>query len=331
MDIEQNGQHRIIFRDIVALKPKDPTKNERIEALAKVAACLPDHHWDRLSVFVDVIVNSVLYPGAKLDDQYEYLRDVFMRDTGMADILPDFVEDCSDLSSLCRYLNRMGVTINQQVFHVHEAFEPLIEFMELVYRPRTTNYHREYWPQQPKTTPFAKLPPIDEQASDSSIDSTQWTGRYTLADHAKRILTLGPLAIMGLERLINELDQKRSDNLPPELLFPEELDGLRRLHRELGELIKMARAGHLLDDQLSVVRNLVNKTFCVLKSTGELSISGIQLVAASALPAWGTLKVCETLLGMSGEASATVAAGVIAGGFALHHPKNSDGSGTNSK
>jgi hypothetical protein len=279
-----------------------------------------------------VIVNSILYPGEKLDEQYDYLRHEFMRDTGMADILPDFVEDCSDLPSLCRYVNRMAVPIDQQIAHVHEAFEPLVEFMELVYRPRTTNYDREYWPSQPKTTPFAKLPPADDEAIDSTVDSTAWTGRYTIGDHARQILALGPLAMAGLERLINQLGQNRSGNLPPELLFPEEFDGLRRLHRELGELIRMARAGHFLDDQLSIVKDLVQRTFCILKSTGELSIFGMQLVADPALPAWSTLKVCETILGMSGEASATMAAGVIAGGFALHRHKTSlDDIAANSK
>lgn len=94
---------------------------------------LPESHWDLLIALIDVIETALLEPMPHLEDAYIVLRRHFTRDTGMSDIVPDFVEDSADLAALTRYLARTGLSVDEQINHVHEAFEPLTDYMELVF------------------------------------------------------------------------------------------------------------------------------------------------------------------------------------------------------
>ncbi len=285
---------------------------------------LPDDHWERLLVLRDVVIDTIRLPNEPVDEVYGVLRREFTRDTGMMDIVPDFVTDCADAVALVRYLNRMGVSIDDQVDHIHAAFDPLVEYMELVFRPGgPQKYQPRHWPSKPKTTPFAELPPLSDLPDDGTLTASAWTGRPSIEERARRILYLAPLALGGLEQLIREMDQKRRDNQPPELLSQEDVSVLARLHRELGDLLRMARESKPLDEQFAVVSKLVASSFKLADKSGKLLVSGLPPLAASILPAWGTLKVCEMLLGLDQQSSATVAAGVVAGTYALrpYQPK----------
>lgn len=279
---------------------------------------LPEAPWDLLTAFEDVIEAALRDPSLDLDDVYQHLRLYFLRDTGMKDIVPDFVEDAKDLRSLSRYLGRMGVTLDEQVHHVQTAFEPLVEFMELVFRPRSTQYKRNYWPRQPVQTPFAAVSPLPPEAGEPDSDLLD-DENTLLSKQAQRVLNLAPLALEGLERLMREREPGGRNSAEP--LLWEEIDALHRLHRELGELLRLARNGRPLQTQWDAVAELVRRAFKIAGDTGDLIISGIPPLAASALPAYGTLKVCETMLQMDTQSSATLAAGVVAGTFALK-PRN---------
>lgn len=277
---------------------------------------LPEDHWDLLMVLVDVIEDSIRNPGCDLDDVYKHLRRHFVRDTGMHDIVPDFVQDCEDLIALTRYLKRMELAVDDEASHVRDAFEPLHEYMECVFRPRKTEYTPNFWPRKPKETTFAPLPPFNLQSPDPGPAEQEPPEPSPLSMQAQKVLYLAPIALEGLERLLRD-DPQRSRNGPVQPLLWEEVDALHRLHRELGVLLREARHGRPLQAQLEIVRTMVAATFKLATDTGELMIAGAPPLAASALPAFGSLKACEALLHMDPTSSATIAAGVIAGTFAL--------------
>lgn len=283
---------------------------------------LPEEHWDLLLAFMDVIEDALRHPAADLDHLYVHLRRHFVRDTGMCDLVPDFVEDCPDTLALARYLARMEVALEEQITHMREAFDPLGEYMELVFRPRTSKYARNYWPSKPRETPFSPLPPF-EATDNQTLEGNQ--ADTPLSSQAQRVLRLAPLALEGLERLLRDREPSALGNAAQPLLW-EEVDTLHRLHRELGVLLRLARGGRPFEAQLATVGHLVQNAFKIVTDTGELMVAGIPPLAASALPAYGTFKVCETMLRLDATSSATVAAGVIAGSFALR-PNGKKGKG----
>lgn len=281
---------------------------------------LPESHWDLLIALIDVIETALIEPGPHVEEAYIFLRRHFTRDTGMSDIVPDFVEDSADLAALTRYLARTGLSIEEQISHVHAAFEPLTDYMELVFRPRSTQYARTFWPDKPRETPFAPLSPTLPRAVEPPAHSPDNdlvdAFDMPLSDRAQRVVRLAPLALEGLERLIRDRAAPGATNAAQPLLW-EEVDALHRLHRELGELLRLARTGRPFESQWAAVSELFKGVFRLGKDTGEIFVNGIPPLAASALPALGTLKACEAMLHLDTTSSATIAAGVVAGTFAL--------------
>lgn len=300
---------RIKLADIEALIPKSSEGVAIALANARVEASLPGLIWDRATVLEDIIVQTLHEPRRNLDLQYQYLRKYFLNDTGTVELVPDFISECEDLPSVWRYLDRMGVSVEEQIRHVGEAFHELDSFMELVFRPRHIGYDREPWPGKPVATPFAKVVPAN---SPEPINSSDWTGRYDPVQQARRVLSLAPLALTAVERLIEAAEEARRNNAPPEKLEPAELAQLRALHTELGALITAAKRGGDLSERLSAVRTAFGNAFQMLKSTGELVVADVPPIAAAMVPTWATYGLCSALLDMSEASSATIAAGALA-------------------
>lgn len=311
LDGHTGGGHgeRIKLADIEALTPRSSKGFAIALENARVEASLPSQIWDRAIVLEDIIVHSMHEPRRALDLQYQYLRQYFLNDTGTTELVPDFVSECEDLPSVWRYLDRMNVSVEEQIQHVGEAFHELASFMELVFRPRHVGYDREPWPGKPVTTPFAKIVPA---SSLESLESSAWTGRYDPVQQARRVLSLAPLALTAVDRLIEAAEEARRNNTPPEQLEPPELAQLRELHAELGALIKAAKRGADLTPRLTAVKNAFGKAFQLLSSTGELVVADVPPIAAAMVPTWATYGLCSALLNMSEASSATIAAGALA-------------------
>jgi len=313
-DKAESARRRIRLAEIEELTPRTSTSLDVALENARIEASLPELIWDRALILEDIIVQTLYEPRRKLDHQYQFLRRYFLSDTGTTDLVPDFVSECEDLPSVWRYLDRMGVTIEEQAEHVRDAFKELASFMDLMFRPRRVDYDREPWPGKPIATPFATT---QSAAVSTSINSSSWTGRYDPVLQAKRVLSLAPLAMTALERLIEAAEQARKDNAPPESLEPPELANLRELHRELGALIMAAKRGADLDHRLAAVKTAFSKTFQMLHNTGELVVADIPPLVAAMVPTWATYGICATLLDLSEGSSATLAAGTLAATGAL--------------
>lgn len=313
-DTAEPARKRIRLAEIEELTPRNSTSFDVALENARIEASLPELIWDRALILEDIIVQTLYEPRRKLDYQYRFLRRYFLSDTGTTDLVPDFVSECEDLPSVWRYLDRMGVTIEEQAEHVGDAFKELINFMDLVFRPGRVDYDREPWPAKPIATPFAAPP---STAVSTSINSSSWTGRYDPVLQAKRVLSLAPLAMIALERLIEAAEQARNNNAPPERLEPPELTDLRELHRELGALIMAVKRGADLDHRLAAVKTAFSKAFRMLHNTGELVVADVPPLAAAMVPTWATYGICATLLDLSEGSSATLAAGALAASGAL--------------
>ena len=302
-------QGHIRLGNIEALTPRGSDAFAAAFERARVEASLPGQVWDRAMVLKDIIVHTLHEPRRDLDPQYRYLRDYFLHDTGTVELVPDFVAASNDLPAVWRYLDRTGLGTEEQIDHVGAAFKELSDLMDLVFRPGMTGYRREPWPGTPIATPFAKTAlagPV------STTDSSTWTGRYDAVSQAKRVLSLAPLAMTAIERLIEAAEAARGNNAPPERLEPAELGLLRALHTELGALIVAARRGGDFTTQMAAVRNAFGRTFQMLQHTGELVVADVPPLMAAMVPTWAAYGLCSTLLGLSQGSSATVAAAAFA-------------------
>lgn len=314
---------RISLAQIEGMRPTLRSVIDEAIDNAIAEASLPGLIWDRALVLKDIIIQTLHDPRRDFDRQYRYLRRYFISDTGTTDLVPDFVDDCEELSDVWRYLDRMGCPTDEQIKHVENAFDELIGYMDLVFRPAQVGYRREPWPGKPISTPnVANSPPALEV---NAVESSAWTGLADAVMVARRVLSIAPLAVTALEALIEASEKARNSNSPPDLQ-PAELTALRDLHRELGELIAIARKGGNLNENLQRVRSLFQRSFQVLKGTGELVIADVPPLAATMVPSWATFGICSSLLGI-GEASSTAfAVGTMAVSGSLQAARHSNGS-----
>jgi hypothetical protein len=294
--------------DIESLKPRGLWSDAELRDAVDVEQSLPDTIWDRSIVLERIIVETMLDPRRNFDRQYRYLRAQFMRDSSLCDVVPDFVTQNGTLQKVWRFLDLMNVPLAEQVAHVREAFEPMAEFMEAVFRPRSTGLAEDIWPRAPKRTPISRTQPDGAQ-----VESMAWTGRLDAPSQARRVLALAPVALTALGQLIDAADSRRLHNNPPEGLEDEDLARLRQLHSELGILLELVSRAKPIERTLGRVAILFDAIFRVSKETGQLLIGGLPGTMAAMVPAWATYAACSSMLGLTQEASATLAAGALAG------------------
>lgn len=298
----------VSLSDIELLRPRGLWTDEQLRDAIDVEQSLPDTIWDRSIVLERIIVETMLDPRRNFDRQYRYLRAQFMRDTSLCDVVPDFVEQNETIQKVWRFLDLMNVPLDEQIAHVSEAFQPMVEFMEAVFRPRSTGLAEDVWPRAPKRTPIGRAR-IDQ----SNIDSSSWTGRLDARSQARRVLSLAPVALTALGQLIDEVGSQRLHNNPPESLEDEHLGMLRELHSELGTLLEIVNRSKPIERNLGKVAVLFQAIFRVSKETGQLLVDGLPGTMAAMVPAWATYAACSSMLGLTSEASATLAAGALAG------------------
>ena len=309
--LDDNGnsiRSQVSLSDIELVKPRGLWTEEQLRDAVAVEQSLPDSIWDRSIVLERIIVETMIDPRRNFDRQYRYLRAQFMRDSFLCDLVPDFVETNATLQNVWRFLDMMNVPLEEQIAHVSEAFQPMAQYMEEVFRPRSTGLKPDAWPQAPKPMPIGRA-----RIDDAAFDSASWTGRLDARSQAKRVLALAPVALAALGQLIDAAGSQRLHNNPPESLEDEDLKLLRDLHSELGILLEMVNKAKPFERSLGRVAVLFQAIFRVSKETGQLLVGGLPGTMAALVPAWATYAACNSMLGLGQEASATLAAGALAG------------------
>lgn len=128
-------------------------------------------------------------------------------------------------------------------------------------------------------------PPLPEESN--AIQSSSWTGKITVQQQARLIISFAPAALLGVQAMLRE-QEERLHNGPPEAIGRDDLQSLRDLHQSLGTLIQMAEGGESLDGYLGTIKGLLDKVFGFAVDTGELCVAGAKPLLASVPAAWGT-------------------------------------------
>ena len=180
---------------------------------------------------------------------YKAVRRALLDRTDLADVVPKFVRSQRDLSGFWAYVKNFAPSYEQRRTHVRENMAPLFDRVEGITKP--------------------------------PVASTKWTGKRTASQQAQVVLSLGYDALAGIDALLDEQERPLHNGGPvsPERL--EAIDGLKALHSELGELIRLAEAELPLDDQLRRVRALKDSALKWVKSPAGFAVGMVPLTGFS--------------------------------------------------
>lgn len=141
------------------------------------------------------------------DDNHTYhqFREAFVKDVRVSDTVPDFVRRHRDADGLWAFLKRHAPDYATRRSYIREQMEPMFDREEGITDPPA--------PPQPR-------PPVRTQRQRLLI-----------------IRELAPVALMGTERLIEELSHSLHNGGPVDDDVASALHGLRTLHAALGALL----------------------------------------------------------------------------------------------
>jgi len=174
-------------------------------------------------------------------------------------------------------------------------------------------------------------PPTTSGSSDTAADvapptattSSEWTGRETVSELARRVRALAEPALAGVAYLLKESEIRLGNN-PLEPLEFEGLEALRDLHATLGRLLALADAGSPIDATIDHLRALGPRVITFAAETGALCVAGVQAAAASVPLALGVACLLKALVSPETYVAAlpTTLATIVGGHFAIKAAKS---------
>ena len=219
--------------------------------------------------------------------EYTQIRQT-LKDQGLLDWpLPRFLVGCDTLTKFWEHIRVYSNEPRKRALLVAEAFTP-------------------FWQTIPEDSLPEGIVELDQHLGFMRrAKSGDWTGRPDLAQQIALVRSLAPVALDGLQRLIEERERELAETRPKPI-DAETLANLRALHAAVGELCRLAEAGQDLSAALKKVKALADKTLVVGKDVGRLTIAG----AASILPTWAVVATLERMLGepIDGTGAAAIAA-----------------------
>lgn len=205
------------------------------------------------------------------DARYKALRRVLLHREDLRALVPPFVAAQANLPAFVR--------------HVRET------------KDRTAR--REMVREQ-----FAAL--LSEVGGSARVHASGWTGRLTMREQAHFVQALGPAAMMAVDHLIAEEEQRRDNGGPVDADREAALSHLRALHAALGDLIALAAAQQPLDAALGRLRTIRQSA----RVTVGKAAAAIPVTAAALTAFASVVGIAELFVG---NVVVSLAAGGIAG------------------
>lgn len=263
----------------------------------------PTGSYERASIFRNALLEACTNPTKLEGRMYRGLRAEFMRNASVAELLPEFIQKNEDVEGFLQAIQGLASRSELRRKHIWDAFDPVLDQLKPgrreVTRPLTDR----------EKLGLSGLADEEPKAGDVVL-SSGWTGTRTIQEQCSLVRQLVPAALDGLRVLINE-QERRLHNQPPEALSDGGIEALRDLHSALAELLRLAEQEAPLDAAMSRVRWGVRRAFVVMRDTGELLAGGVPALAASTITGWGTFALCRLVIGLEGEASATLGAAAV--------------------
>lgn len=152
----------------------------------------------------------------------------------------------------------------------------------------------------------AQFAPLIEEVGEPATRSSGWTGRASVREQALLVASLGPTALIAVERLIDDELARRDNGGPVEADREEALTHLRALHQALGELIGLAEAGQPLSASLTRLRAIRQSA----RTTLGRAAAALPVTAAALTAFAGVVGIADIFVG---NVVVSLAAGGLAG------------------
>jgi len=185
--------------------------------------------------------------------EYKAMRRALLARDDLADVVPKYIRTQRDLAAFWAYIKGQSPQWEPRRQHIRETFGPL--------RDRVEGHTG---------------PPVQ---------SSKWTGRRTASQQARVVIALGYDALAGIDALLYEQERGLHNGGPVEPERADAIERLKELHKELGELLRLAEEEKPLDEKLAKVRALKDSALRWTASPagfalGSLPLSGSALVIA---------------------------------------------------
>lgn len=197
------------------------------------------------------------------DRAYKQIRTPLMRRSDLIDAVPSFVKVNRDLGAFWSYIRGVSGQWQPRREHVWEFFKPLFDRIE----GRTV----------------------------SPVMSSKWTGKRSVQQQARVVLSLAPDALHSIEMLTMELEVSLHNGGPIEDEREDALAALRKLHSELGKLLVLAEQGKPVTANLARLRKLKDSSFQWSADTMSLALAGLPLMASSTVLGCGVIFLINAL------------------------------------
>jgi hypothetical protein len=217
--------------------------------------------------------------------EYRAIRSQLLRRTDLSDVLPRYIRSHRDLASFWQFIKSYAPKWEDRRTMVRSSFEPLFDRVEGRTRP--------------------------------AVPSGKWTGRRTTTQQARVVISLGYDALLGVDLLLEEQEAPLHNGGPVEPERAEAITKLKDLHRELGELIRLAEAGEPLEEKLKSVRLAREKVLAWSVSPVGLSLASVPLTGAATILGVGVMYLVNAMASGQGAAFGAAVTGAHVAGAAV--------------
>jgi hypothetical protein len=222
--------------------------------------------------------------------EYKALRRVLIARADLADVVPRFIRTQRDLAAFWAYIKAQAEQWAPRRERVRQAFGPLVDRVE------------------GRSTPPAS--------------SAKWTGDRSASQQARIVIALGYDALAGVEALLEEHERPLHNGGPIEPECAEAIAKLKELHSELGELLRMAKAGRPLGEMLARVRAAKDRALHWTASLAGFALGALPLTGSCVALDVGVHYLVNAIGLGAGSEMGIAAMGVHAAAAGVHAARN---------
>lgn len=200
--------------------------------------------------------------------EYRALRKALLARDDMADVVPRYVRTQRDLGAFWAFIKQQAPQWAPRREFIRETFAPL--------RDRAEGRTRR------------------------PINAARWTGRRTASQQAQVVVSIGYDALAGIDALLFEQERGLHNGGPVEPERADAIERLKDLHRELGELIRLAEEDQPLDAKLAKVRGAKDALLHWTASPAGFALGSLSLTGSAAALAVGVAYLVNAIAPGSG-------------------------------
>lgn len=227
-----------------------------------------------------------------LGREYKAFRRNLLSREDLIDVVPSYLRSQRDLAYFWSYIKGFDGQWEPRRKHIRETFGPLFDRVEGRTKP--------------------------------PIRAAKWTGRRSHSEQAAVVVSLGYDVLAGIDYLLDEQERGLGNGGPVDPERKDAIAKLKKLHHEIGELIRLAEADLPLDDRLGAVQKITREALHWTKSPAGFGLGALPLTGFSTTVGVGVMYLVNAICGKGGVemGAAAMAAHVASTAIAAQRRKD---------